>query len=94
MIVLILYNFRGVWVPRVKGSKAGVLSRVTSVSPKNTDVYAIRLLLMTIPGPKSFIDLRTVDGVVYESFVDAAQKRGLLEGRFLMEYIANFLSKN
>ena len=35
-------------------------------------------LLQVVQGPKKFKDLRTVDGIVYETFHEAAEKRGLM----------------
>ena len=39
----------------------------------------LRLLLHYVAGAKGFEDLRTVDGIVYETFKEAATARGLLE---------------
>ena len=39
----------------------------------------LRCLLLNVRGPKCFKDLRKVDGHVYGSYVEAAQKLGLLE---------------
>lgn len=68
--------------------------RIYHVSPKRPELLAIRLiayyyyviyindfrtLLMNRVGPQSFEDLRTIDGVVYATFMEAAQKLGLLD---------------
>ena len=55
------------------------LGRVYAVSPKNKECYYVRLLLTHRRGPKSFLDLRTVEGVVYPDFRSACLALGLLE---------------
>ncbi|KAG5584304.1 hypothetical protein H5410_044738 [Solanum commersonii] len=40
--------------------------------------YYLRLLLMNVRGPKSYQDLRTMNGRCYTIFREAAEKRGLL----------------
>uniref|UniRef100_A0A914I8I8 ATP-dependent DNA helicase n=1 Tax=Globodera rostochiensis TaxID=31243 RepID=A0A914I8I8_GLORO len=59
--------------------KARMFVRVYTVSPRKHELFAIRLLLLHRPGPKSFEDLRTIDGVVFSTFAGAAQHLGLLE---------------
>lgn len=71
------------WIPRER-LRPNLLCRVLSVSPKNAEVYAIRLLLHHVEGPTSFEDLRTVtmpagDINVFETFTEAARHYGLLE---------------
>ncbi|KAE8251462.1 hypothetical protein A4X13_0g3984 [Tilletia indica] len=44
----------------------------------NSDRFYLRILLCVVPSPKSFDDLRTVDGVQYDSFRSACTARGLL----------------
>ncbi|KAF0303442.1 hypothetical protein FJT64_024559 [Amphibalanus amphitrite] len=41
--------------------------------------FFLRLLLMRVPGPTSFLDLRTVDGEVLPTMQQACSARGLLE---------------
>lgn len=53
--------------------------RVYTVSPQKKELYAIRALLMERCGPKSFEDLRTIDGIIYPTFTQAAQVLDLLE---------------
>ena len=71
------------WILR-KRTLDNLLSRVMPVTPKNPELFAIRLLLLRVKGPTSFADLRTVDGphgtrVQHNRFVEAAQAIGLLE---------------
>ena len=54
------------------------MSRIYAVSPSDTDRYALRLLLLRVPGATSFKDLRTYQGVVYPDFIEAAKSRSLL----------------
>ena len=70
------------WVERERQQK--LLCRVLSVSPKNAEVYAIRLLLHHVRGPTSFDDLRTVtlpngEETMLVTFTEAARHYGLLE---------------
>ncbi|CAN0898467.1 ATP-dependent DNA helicase PIF1 [Linum grandiflorum] len=62
------------WTPRKKGF---VIGRIASVPPR-TDVFYLRLLLTKIPGPLSFGDLRTVNGVLCRDYQEACQMLGLL----------------
>jgi len=64
------------WAPR---QRLQCIGRVHFVSPRDVTRYHLRLLLHHVPGASSFEDLRTVDGVVYETYQRAAQVRGLLE---------------
>lgn len=66
-----------VWHPRQRNSFA--LGRMTYVGPTAGERFHLRMLLMVVRGPRSFNDLKTVDGEVCETFHDACLKRGLLE---------------
>ena len=59
--------------------KSDVLGRVYTVHPNQFQCFCLRMLLHEVRGPTCFEDLRTVDGVVYDTFQEAANKRGLLE---------------
>lgn len=63
--------------PGVK--KDSALGRVYTVHPNNFECYFLRLLLHKVRGPKSFQDLKTVDGHVCDTFRQACQLHGLLE---------------
>ena len=43
------------------------------------EIYSLRILLNNVKGPTCFEDLRTVDGILMDSFHKACQKLGLLE---------------
>ena len=59
--------------------KGLTLGRMVYIGPTSGEHFYLRTLLMVVKGPKSFDDLRTVDGVLCETFHDACQKLGLLE---------------
>lgn len=54
------------------------LSRMYTVNPKNRECYHLRLLLNNVVGPTSFEDLRTVDGVIYDTYQAACLKLELI----------------
>ena len=49
-----------------------------SVSPRDPEKFYLRMLLNHVRGAKSFEDMRTADGVLYETFQAAARAKGLL----------------
>ncbi|XP_077273719.1 uncharacterized protein LOC143903730 [Temnothorax americanus] len=59
--------------------KDHVLGRVYTIHPNNTECYYLRLLLHEIRGPTSFLDLRTVNGVLCSTFQSTCKALGLLE---------------
>jgi hypothetical protein len=63
------------WVRRKRSDKIG---RVYYVHPSTGELYYLRMLLMIVKGAKCYADVRTYNGVVYESFKDACAARGLL----------------
>ena len=63
--------------PGVK--RADIISRVYTVSPRNKELFCLRLLLLNVRGPTGYEDLRTVDGHVFQTFEEACMERGLLE---------------
>ena len=66
------------WKRRVQRSRFA-LGRLHTVSPRLGECYFLRLLLNVVRGPKSFEDLRTVDGNVCTTFREACLRRGMLE---------------
>ncbi|XP_076931995.1 uncharacterized protein LOC143597361 [Bidens hawaiensis] len=64
------------WEPRQRGFAIG---RVHVVPAAFDEAYYLRILLNKVKGPECFEDIRTVDGVVCETFRDACYKRGLLD---------------
>ena len=66
----------GFWAPRQRYAKA--LRRIYNVSPRDSERFAIKLLLLNKKGPTSFEDFRTVKGILYPTFVEASKAIGLL----------------
>ncbi|XP_076032462.1 uncharacterized protein LOC143020185 [Oratosquilla oratoria] len=54
------------------------LGRIRAVTTKTVELFYLRLLLTHKPGPTSFEDLRTINGVMYESNREAVKALGLL----------------
>jgi hypothetical protein len=67
------------WKERRNTQKAPTIGRVYFVSPSVGELYYMRMLLNHVKGPQGFEELRTVDGVVKDSFKEACLCRGLLE---------------
>uniref|UniRef100_A0A7I4YXP9 Helitron_like_N domain-containing protein n=1 Tax=Haemonchus contortus TaxID=6289 RepID=A0A7I4YXP9_HAECO len=65
------------WTPRRGGGKQ--LGRMYTVSPGDTERYGLRILLLNTRRKTSFEDLRTVDGTLHHSFVDAVKAAGFLD---------------
>ncbi|XP_076961096.1 uncharacterized protein LOC143637643 [Bidens hawaiensis] len=63
-------------VPRLKGFAIG---RIHALPTSFDEAYYLRILLNKVKGPKCFEDIRTVDGVVCDSFRDACYRRCLLD---------------
>ncbi|XP_028799355.1 uncharacterized protein LOC114754711 [Neltuma alba] len=64
------------WKQRERGFAVG---RITHVSPSSGELYYLRLLLTTVRGPTSFDDIKTVDGMVHDTFKSACFALGLLQ---------------
>ena len=64
------------WKRRVKRTQVG---RLVAAHPAEGERYYLRVLLNHVRGPTSFEDLRTVGGIVFSTFIEAAEKRGLIE---------------
>ena len=67
-----------IWVKRRR--KGAVIGRMYYVTPSSGEKFHLRRLLLEVNGPTSFADLRTVDGVTYETFRLASLAMGLLQG--------------
>lgn len=59
--------------------KSNTIGRVYIVDPKNAEYFYLRLLLHTIRGPMCFVDLKTINGDICETYRKACQRLGLLE---------------
>ena len=80
----ILHSVRHRVAPRQVGTK---VARLHMVSPTAGEVFYVRCLLARKPAA-SFDDLRTIDGILYHSFHEAAIRIGLFtnenEGHYVM----------
>ena len=56
-----------------------MIGRMYHCSPKQPEMYALRLLLLHVPGAQSHLRLQPVDGVDKGSFREAAKARGLTQ---------------
>ncbi|XP_024965737.1 uncharacterized protein LOC112505933 [Cynara cardunculus var. scolymus] len=61
------------WDPRKKGFSVG---RIHSVYPTVGEGYYLRILLNKVKSPKSFEDIRTVNGKTFPTFRDACYELG------------------
>ncbi|KAE9523332.1 hypothetical protein AGLY_016280 [Aphis glycines] len=52
---------------------------INTIHPHNTECYYIRMLLREIRGPTSFSDLKTVNGILHNTFQSACDLLDLLE---------------
>ncbi|XP_076888524.1 uncharacterized protein LOC143538972 [Bidens hawaiensis] len=64
------------WEPRKKGFSVG---RIHHVSPSLGEAYFLRVLLNKVKGPRSFDEIKMVNGVIYATFRDACYALGLLD---------------
>jgi hypothetical protein len=69
-------NRKKEWTLRQKGKAVG---RVYFAGPAAGERYYLRMLLHTVKGPTSWEHLRTVNGIVHDSFKEACAALGLLE---------------
>lgn len=66
------------WIRRIQ-NRTNIISRLYTVKPKFRELFALRLMLQVIQGPKCFKDLRKKpSGEYYNSFQEAARARGLM----------------
>ena len=64
------------WRQRTKRIQIG---RLVAALPAEGERYYLRILLNHVRGATSFDDLRTIDGVVFSTFREATERRGLIE---------------
>lgn len=65
------------WHKRTRAPKIG---RMYYVHPASGELYYLRMLLMIVTGAQSYSDIRTYNGVVYETYRECCEARGILEG--------------
>jgi hypothetical protein len=66
------------WKKRRKNGNC-LIGRLYSVSPKDVERYAVRMLLISVPSPVSFEGLRSHEGITYDTFYEAAKARELMD---------------
>ncbi|CAH9121125.1 unnamed protein product [Cuscuta epithymum] len=64
------------YCPRKRGHSIG---RLHFVPPGSGELYYLRTLLNYVTGPRSFIDIRTINDIIYPTFKDACYALGLLD---------------
>ncbi|KIH65163.1 Ulp1 protease family, catalytic domain protein [Ancylostoma duodenale] len=69
---------RGVGLYEKRKKKGEVIGRINSISPKFSELYALRKMLLTRKGVTSFQNMRTVNGKVYRTYMEAARESGLI----------------
>ena len=68
------------WLKRKNDAPAiNVIGRMYSASPRDREKFCLRSLLLHVRGASSYADLKTYNGVVYDTFQEACLARGLLE---------------
>ncbi|XP_076057180.1 uncharacterized protein LOC143034695 [Oratosquilla oratoria] len=67
---------KAIWEERL--GRTYSLGRIRAVTTKTVELFYLRLLLTHKKGPKSFEDLRTIDGVMYGTNREAVKALGLL----------------
>lgn len=63
---------------RIYQRSAETIGRVVNVTPRHGDVFYMRILLHHIPGATSFLNLRTINGVLCDTYQECCRRRGLL----------------
>ncbi|CAB3386664.1 Hypothetical predicted protein [Cloeon dipterum] len=66
------------WIRRTRQIGAKTLGRMAVINPRGGDLFYLRMLLKNVPEPRGFRDLRTVGGVTFETYKDAARQLHLL----------------
>ena len=83
---------------RRRRNRPFTLCRMNSVSPRDQERFHLRLLLQHIPGPRSYEDLRTVNGVVLDTFKQACVANGLVNDnqvwrQIMLEAVDNIMPR-
>ena len=68
-----------IWSTRKRQQKFGnKIGCIYHVHPSTGELFFLRMLLMIVPGATCFEDLRVYDDVLYDTFKEACQARGLV----------------
>ena len=81
---------------RTRRNRPFTLCRMNSVSPRDQERFHLGLLLQNIPGPRSYEDLRTVNGFVLDTFKQACVVNGLVNNtqvwhQIMLEAVGNIM---
>ena len=66
------------WRRRRNVQAAPTIGRLVSLTPRHGDVFYLRVLLHHVPAATCFADLRTVAGLLHDTYREACVQRGLL----------------
>ncbi|KAI1695261.1 hypothetical protein Ddc_21362 [Ditylenchus destructor] len=66
-----------IWTKRKGNPK--VIGRMYNMTPKQGELFYLRMLLLHVKGAKDWIDLRTFEGEVHSSYQKCCEARGLLQ---------------
>jgi hypothetical protein len=83
---------QGPWRRRKK-QFSRTIGRMPDIAATKSELFCLKLLLLAVKGPKSYLDLRTVGGVVYDSFQEAAVALRLVRGDREYHQCLEFASK-
>jgi hypothetical protein len=72
------------WTPRQRRENK-IVPRLYNVSPHCGELFYMRTLLQYVVGAKCYADVRTVDGVVYPTYLEACKKKNLIKDDKLWE---------
>ncbi|XP_044005604.1 uncharacterized protein LOC122850538 [Aphidius gifuensis] len=67
----------GIWKPRKQ--QFNVIGRMYSISPSQVELFHLGLLLLKVKGATSFENIRTIDGVMHDTYRSACLALGLIE---------------
>jgi len=67
------------WRRRARGHSTKTIGRMYSISPRDSEKFHLRLLLLHIKGATSFAHLKTINDVQHATFKEAAAAMNLLE---------------
>uniref|UniRef100_A0A7I4Z1L5 Helitron_like_N domain-containing protein n=1 Tax=Haemonchus contortus TaxID=6289 RepID=A0A7I4Z1L5_HAECO len=85
------FDLRHGWTPRKRGGNQ--IGRMYTVSSRDTERYCLRIFLLNTKGKRLFEDLRSVGGVTYNSFTDAAKVAGFSDDdRQSLQEVARYQS--
>lgn len=69
-------NKIGIW--KVRKAHFNTIGRIYSITPKEMELYHLKILLLHVKGATSHKDLKTINGVTYQTNFQACSARGLI----------------